>query len=136
MDVKFQLNEIKTIAKQLYHLKKNNKIWLFQAEMGAGKTTFIHALCKVLNVKNAVSSPTFAIINEYKSVDAGIIYHMDLYRIKNEKEAVEAGIEDCLLSGNFCLVEWPDKIPGLLPDNSLQIFIDVNDNKTRRLYLG
>jgi tRNA threonylcarbamoyladenosine biosynthesis protein TsaE len=104
--------------------------------MGAGKTTFIHALCKVLNVKNAVSSPTFAIINEYKSVDAGIIYHMDLYRIKNEKEAVEAGIEDCLLSGNFCLVEWPDKIPGLLPDNSLQIFIDVNDNKTRRLYLG
>src|SRR6185436_4083468 len=96
---------------------------------------FIHALCvDVLEVKDVISSPTFAIINEYKSSVAGTIFHMDWYRLKDEEEAIQAGIEDSLLSGNLCLIEWPDKAAGLLPDDTLHIQIEMIDNNKRKLY--
>jgi tRNA threonylcarbamoyladenosine biosynthesis protein TsaE len=101
--------------------------------MVSGKSNFIHAFCEVLQVKDVVSSPTFAIINEYRSPVAGIIYHMDWYRLKNEEEAVQAGIEDALLSGNLCLIEWPDKAAGLLPDAVLNIYLETVDENTRRM---
>jgi len=104
--------------------------------MGAGKTTFIHALCEELGVVSAISSPTFAIINEYKSKEAGAIYHMDWYRLKNEEEAVNAGVEDSLLSKDLCLVEWPENAAGLLPDDTFHIHIEVLDPETRRLFTG
>ena len=101
--------------------------------MGAGKTTLIHALCDLLRVDDAVGSPTFAIINEYKSAVAGIIFHMDWYRVKDETEAVQAGCEDCIDSGNFCFIEWPEKAPLLLPANTFNVFLSVINEHERRL---
>lgn len=102
--------------------------------MGSGKTTFIHALCEELGVKDAIGSPTFAIVNEYRSPVAGTIYHMDWYRLKDEEEAIQAGIEDQLYSKAVCLVEWPDKAAGLLPDDTLHIVLEVLNEGTRRIY--
>jgi tRNA threonylcarbamoyladenosine biosynthesis protein TsaE len=134
MEIIFTLEAIKDAAWQLWQENKAYKIWALHGVMGTGKTTFIHALCEVLEVKDVISSPTFAIINEYKSAVTGTIYHMDWYRLKDEEEAVQAGIEDSLLSGDLCLVEWPDKAAGLLPDNTLHIHIETIDEKTRKLY--
>jgi tRNA threonylcarbamoyladenosine biosynthesis protein TsaE len=134
MEIVFTINEIKGTARKCWQLYQSKKIWAFHGTMGAGKTTFIHALCEVLKVKDVISSPTFAIINEYKSSVAGTIFHMDWYRLKDEEEAIQAGIEDSLLSGNLCLIEWPDKAAGLLPDDTLHIQIEMIDNNKRKLY--
>lgn len=133
MDTVFTLEQIHNIATQLWQEAKQYKVWAFNGEMGAGKTTFIHALCEILQVTGAVSSPTFAIINEYKSPVAGSIFHMDWYRLKDEDEAIQAGVEDCLYSGSLCLVEWPQKAEGLLPDDTLQVYISLVDWETRRV---
>jgi tRNA threonylcarbamoyladenosine biosynthesis protein TsaE len=100
--------------------------------MGAGKTTFIHALCENLGVTSAIGSPTYSIINEYLAVN-GTIFHMDWYRMKDEEEALEAGVEDALFSGNFCLVEWPERASQLLPEDTHHITIKVIDEKTRQI---
>jgi len=130
------LPQLRQVARSVWKEGKGSKVWAFHAPMGAGKTTFIHALCEELGVQSAISSPTFAIINEYASPEAGAIYHMDWYRLKDEEEAVNAGVEDCLLSGKLCLVEWPDKAPGLLPDNTFHISLEALDEHTRRLFTG
>lgn len=101
--------------------------------MGSGKTTFIHALCDVLGVRDAVGSPTFSIINQYQSADGQMIYHLDLYRIKDEEEAIQAGVEDVLYSGDLCLVEWPGKAADLFPDDTVYLSIEVIDANTRRI---
>ncbi|CAN5632443.1 tRNA (adenosine(37)-N6)-threonylcarbamoyltransferase complex ATPase subunit type 1 TsaE [soil metagenome] len=134
MEIVFVINAIKEGAANLWEHCKFYKIWAIHGEMGAGKTTFIHALCETLQVHDVISSPTFAIINEYKSPLAGTIYHMDWYRLKDEEEAIHAGIEDSLLSGNVCFIEWPDKAAGLLPDDTLHIYIETLDENTRRLH--
>jgi tRNA threonylcarbamoyladenosine biosynthesis protein TsaE len=136
MDAIFGLEQIRQVAAAVWKEGKKYKVWAFHAEMGTGKTTFIHALCEVLGVSGAVSSPTFAIINEYDSPEAGIIYHMDWYRLKDEEEAVNAGVEDCLLSGHLCLVEWPDKAEGLLPTDTYHIRMETLDAATRRIAAG
>lgn len=136
MDIVFQLNDLPGVVATVWNRYQNHKVWLFEAGMGAGKTTFIHALCEFLQVKDAISSPTFAIVNEYRSPVAGTIYHMDWYRLKNEEEAIQAGIEDYLLSNCLCLVEWPDKAPGILPDNSLPISLQIVDAQSRRLIIS
>jgi tRNA threonylcarbamoyladenosine biosynthesis protein TsaE len=134
MDAIFTLVQLKQVAAQLWKEGKQKKVWAFHAGMGAGKTTFIHALCDNLGVISAVSSPTFAIINEYVSPVAGTIYHMDWYRLKDEEEARNAGVEDSLNSQNLCLIEWPENAEGLLPDDTFQIYLEVLDADTRRLY--
>ena len=134
MDAIFQLQQIDKIAELLWKENKAKKIWAFYAPMGAGKTTMVHALCELWKIKDAVSSPTFAIINEYKSEVIGKVCHMDWYRLKDEDEAVQAGVEDALLSSNICLIEWPEKAEGLLPDDTLQIHIEVLDAATRRIF--
>lgn len=134
MEIVFNINEIKEAANKCWLQYQSKKIWAFHGTMGAGKTTFIHALCEVLQVKDVISSPTFAIINEYESPVAGTIFHMDWYRLKDEEEAIQAGIEDSLLSGNLCLIEWPDKALGLLPDETLHLHIETVDENTRRFY--
>jgi len=133
MNIVFKLEEIKAVASQLWQQYKQYKTWAFHGEMGSGKTTFIHALCEVLQVKDVVSSPTFAIINEYYSPEVGIVFHMDIYRLKDEEEALQAGIEDALLSNNYCLVEWPERISGLLPDNTLHLKIKTIDGDRREI---
>lgn len=133
MNMVFNIKQIDAAARRLWAEAQYRKVWAFNGEMGAGKTTFIHALCNVLQVTGAVSSPTFAIINEYKSPVAGPIYHMDWYRLKDEEEATQAGVEDCLYSGHLCLVEWPQKAAGLLPVDTLQVYIEAVDEETRKI---
>ena len=136
MEVNFTLKQINQTAKTLLNYYSNYKVFAFHGEMGAGKTTFIHALCEQMNIADTISSPTFSIINQYKTADEQTVYHMDLYRIKDENEAVNAGVEDCLFSGNYCFVEWPEKAPGVFPDDTLHITItSINDN-TRKLKIN
>lgn len=135
MEINFQLNQVPEIAARLWNDNHRFSVWAFHGELGAGKTTFIHALCHHLQVQDSVSSPTFAIINEYKSNVCGTIYHMDWYRMKDEEEAIQAGVEDCLLSGNLCLVEWPEKAAGILPDDTLHIYLEANSPDSRLLSL-
>jgi tRNA threonylcarbamoyladenosine biosynthesis protein TsaE len=129
----YNLSEIKKVARQLWGEYSSKKIWALQATMGSGKTTFIHALCDILKVSDVVGSPTFAIINEYASDIAGTIFHMDWYRIKDEEEAVQAGCEDCIESGVYCFIEWPEKFPQLLPENTLHILLEAISNSERRI---
>jgi len=133
LETRYHIKEIKQVAAQLWEQGGDKKVWAFHADMGAGKTTLIHALCDLLRVDDAVGSPTFAIINEYKSAVAGIVFHMDWYRIKDETEAVQAGCEDCIDSGNFCFIEWPAKAPLLLPANTFNVFLSVINEHERRL---
>jgi tRNA threonylcarbamoyladenosine biosynthesis protein TsaE len=133
MEVNFSLNEIATAAKKLLTEAGDYKVFAFHGDMGAGKTTFIHALCNAMNITDVVTSPTFSIINQYKTTEGQTVYHMDLYRIKDENEAINAGVEDCLFSGNRCLVEWPEKAPGVFPDETLHIYITSIDDNTRKL---
>jgi tRNA threonylcarbamoyladenosine biosynthesis protein TsaE len=135
MEIRFALPEIQFAAEEFWRKYQSSKIFAFQASMGAGKTTFIRALCEHLKVTDAISSPTFAIINEYASPVAGSIYHMDWYRLKNEEEAIQAGVEECLLTGKLCFIEWPDKAPGLLPAEYLLIKICIVNEDERRLII-
>src|SRR4051812_37911687 len=132
MEVEFIKDNIADAAQQVWNYGKNFSVWAFHAPMGAGKTTFISTLCKeALVVKEKISSPTFAIINQYQSPVTGIIYHMDWYRLKSEEEAIQAGVEDAIINGNLCLIEWPDVAPALIPDNSLHIYIELLDDNRR-----
>jgi tRNA threonylcarbamoyladenosine biosynthesis protein TsaE len=133
MELIFTIDKIDMAARQLIDQIGAASILAFEGEMGSGKTTFIKALCLEMGVTGAVSSPTFSIINEYKTQTGQIIYHMDLYRIKEEVEAINAGVEDCLLSGNICLIEWPDKIVGLLGANTMHLSVQVVDFTTRSI---
>lgn len=101
----------------------------FNGQMGAGKTTFITQLCKVLNVVDKVSSPTFSIVNQYVSPEFGEIYHFDLYRIKDTMEALNAGAEEYIFSDNYCFIEWPETLMSLLPENTIILNIEVKEGK-------
>ena len=136
MDVSFSLNKINEAAGKFLKAVAGKNIIALHGEMGAGKTTFVHAVCNMLGVKNSVSSPTFSIINEYKSAEGKTIYHIDLYRLKNEQEAINAGVEDCLNSGNICLVEWPEIAPALFPNDTVHCYISITGDSERKLVIG
>jgi tRNA threonylcarbamoyladenosine biosynthesis protein TsaE len=139
MEWEFSLHEIEKTAKSFWAAAGNARVIAFHGEMGAGKTTFIHALCDVKKVKDRVGSPTFALIHEYRCANNGpekIIYHIDLYRLSDEAEAIAAGIEDCLYSPHICLVEWPEKIQALLPEGTLHAYLQIMNNQSRRLRLA
>jgi tRNA threonylcarbamoyladenosine biosynthesis protein TsaE len=132
MEVCFHLQEILSSAEKFWQRYALQKVFAFHGSMGAGKTTFIHALCTVKGVTDTVGSPTFSIINEYK-YPGGKIFHIDLYRLKDEEEALRAGVEDVLYSGELCLVEWPDRAPGIFPPETVDLSIEALDPDTRRL---
>ena len=139
MNWEFTIDKINTVAKSFWTAAAGKTVFAFHGLMGAGKTTFIHALCDAKGIMDVVGSPTFSIINEYEYDCEGTkkpLFHLDLYRIKDEEEALRAGVEDALFSGFICLVEWPEKAAGLFPDNTLHAFIDVVDDKTRRLRIA
>ena len=136
MELIFNLEQIKDAAKKLLVAVPGQKVFALHGEMGAGKTTFIHALCEVMGVSDVVTSPTFSIINQYRMVSGETVYHMDLYRIKDGNEAVNAGMEDCLYSGNTCLVEWPERAPGIFPAETLHLTISSVDANTRKLQIN
>jgi len=119
-------DELHKIASALIEYHKDKKIFAFHGQMGAGKTTFIKTICEYLNVTDTVSSPTFAIVNEYLTADSGSVYHFDLYRIKSWTEMLEIGYDDYFDSGNYCLLEWPEKIVNLLPEETVHVDITVS----------
>jgi tRNA threonylcarbamoyladenosine biosynthesis protein TsaE len=133
MDVIFTLENINEAAKTFLQAIGPKKVIALHGQMGAGKTTFVHAVCDVLKVNSNVSSPTFSIINEYISAEGKVIYHLDLYRIKDDQEAINAGVEDCFYSGNLCFVEWPEITPALFPDYTLHCYLSVSGENERRL---
>ncbi len=128
------LSDLKTIGKVLLKRFSARRVWLFYGEMGAGKTTFIKALLQLLGVADWVSSPTFSMVNEYFSAEIGPVFHFDFYRIESEGAVLDIGYEDYFYSDGFCLVEWPEKIPNLLPENSLKIRIS-NDRGQRTVII-
>lgn len=130
------LENIREAALRFWTKTGDKKVIAFHGNMGAGKTTFIHALCNIKGVKDVVGSPTFSIINEYVFNEAGQerkIFHIDLYRLKDKEEAIRAGVEECFYSEHICLVEWPEKADGIFPDDTLHVYIKSMDDKTRQI---
>ena len=139
MDLVFTLNTIQEAAAQFWKAVGGHKVFAFHGPMGAGKTTFIHALCDAKGVKDVVGSPTFSIINEYVYDCDGTkrpLFHMDLYRLNSDEEAQRAGVEDALYSGQLCLVEWPEKAPGIFPGDTVHVYIELLDTQSRRLKIA
>jgi len=126
------LEELKDATEQLISFSGSEKIYLFYGEMGAGKTTLIKSLCESLGTKESVTSPTFSIVNEYQGESAKI-YHFDFYRLKNQSEALDLGYEEYFYSGNYCFIEWPEKIPDLLPDHYIRVDVQVMGENERLL---
>jgi tRNA threonylcarbamoyladenosine biosynthesis protein TsaE len=128
------INELPLISAQILNYLADYRVILFFAPMGAGKTTLINELCRQLGVTDQPSSPTFSIVNEYQSSN-GSIFHFDFYRLKDEGEAYDLGYEEYFFSGNYCFVEWPEKIMNLLPPTVISIFISVLEDGTRKIEL-
>jgi tRNA threonylcarbamoyladenosine biosynthesis protein TsaE len=132
MELRFQLQDIAHAASVFWQAYSLRTVFAFHGNMGAGKTTFIHALCEARDVTDTVGSPTFSIINEYR-YPGGRIYHIDLYRLKDEEEAIRAGVEDVLHSGDICLVEWPERAPDIFPSGTVHVQLEVLDPDTRKI---
>ena len=139
MEITYTLDQLQQTAEAFWKIADNVQLIAFHGSMGSGKTTFIHALCDSKHVKDVVGSPTFSIINEYYFWENGKekkIFHIDLYRLRDEQEAIQAGVEDCLNSDHICLVEWPEKIPSLLSEDCLHVHIETVNANTRKLIIG
>jgi tRNA threonylcarbamoyladenosine biosynthesis protein TsaE len=132
MELRFRLQDIGTAAEAFWRQFPGQAVFAFHGGIGAGKTTFIHALCSAKGVADTVGSPTFSIINEYR-YPTGKIFHIDLYRLKDEEEALRAGVEDVLYSGEICLVEWPDRAPGIFPPGTIGLRIEPIDRDLREI---
>ena len=134
MEIVFTIDELESVAQQII-AQQPARVILFHGEMGVGKTTLIKQLCKTLGVTEATSSPTFSLVNEYETVTNQIVYHFDFYRLKNEMEALDMGADDYFYSGNWCFIEWAEKIPNLIPEEHAIITIELVDNGKRHLTL-
>lgn len=134
MNRTYSISELNTIAKEIIASSKS-KTLLFYGEMGAGKTTLIKEICKELGIKDVANSPTFSLVNEYHTARSEIVYHFDFYRIEDENEAYDIGIEDYFYADAWCLIEWPQNIENLLPLESTKIYISVLENGNRNIQL-
>ena len=126
------LKELPEIARKLVEQFPEERVFAFYGKMGAGKTTFIQSVCRVLGSDDTVTSPTFALINEYNTKKNGSVFHFDFYRIKNLDEVFDLGYEDYLYSGSYCLIEWPELIESLLPEKVVRVKIEVEPDGSRK----
>jgi tRNA threonylcarbamoyladenosine biosynthesis protein TsaE len=131
----YSQEEISRVAQSIIDYADDVSVWLFEGEMGAGKTTLIKEICKALGVHETVSSPTYSLVNEYRDAKGNDLYHFDFYRINNEEEASDIGADDYFYSGEYCFIEWPTKIPSLLPDSYCTISIKVVADYKRKVCL-
>ena len=132
--MKIKIDSLDTIheaAKEFLQNMGDGKVFAFYGKMGAGKTTFVKAICEELGVEDVITSPTFALVNEYTAGDGSPVYHFDFYRINDLREAFDFGYEEYFYSGDLCLVEWPEKIEQLLPDNVMTVRITVDSDMAR-----
>lgn len=127
------LSDLNIVADKFLRLLKDQKVFAFFGPMGVGKTTFIKALCNELGVVEIVTSPTFALVNEYQTNQGDVIYHFDFYRIEKIEEVYDLGYEDYFFSGNYCFIEWPDKVAEILPENIVFVQMIENADGTRTL---
>ena len=125
------VSDLELLAQEIVGKLNTVTVWLFRGEMGSGKTTLIKIICKALGVKEAMSSPTFSIVNEYQTIDKKKVYHFDFYRIKDEVEAIDIGTEEYFYSGYPCFIEWPEKIPSLIPLQYAEVNIQVETDTKR-----
>jgi tRNA threonylcarbamoyladenosine biosynthesis protein TsaE len=135
MEITFSLDEIQDVAKKILATTNLKKVITFDASMGVGKTTLIKALVKELDVSDNSSSPTFSIVNEYRTASLEPIYHFDLYRLNNEIEGYDMGLDEYFYSGNWCFIEWPEKTPNLIPIDHARIILKEVENGKRQLIL-
>ena len=135
MEINFSLQQLEEVAQKII-ANNPNKVILFHGEMGVGKTTLIKQLCKVLGVTDATSSPTFSLVNEYETTTNQLVYHFDFYRLNKETEALDMGIDDYLYSGNWCFIEWAEKIQNLIPESHSVITISLLADGKRSLKLS
>ncbi|MDO5105761.1 tRNA (adenosine(37)-N6)-threonylcarbamoyltransferase complex ATPase subunit type 1 TsaE [Capnocytophaga sp.] len=131
MEINYSLSQINDVAAKIIPLL-TEKVIVFQGSMGMGKTTFIKALVRALGVDDAVSSPTFGLVNQYENDDV-IIYHFDFYRIKHQEEAFDIGFEEYLYSGNWCFIEWAERVSDYLPDRYCILDFEWTDTDSRKL---
>lgn len=134
MNTTYSLEELPNIAKKLI-ASVNNKTLLFYGEMGVGKTTLIKEICKQLHVLDNISSPTFSLVNEYETKSKEKVFHFDFYRITDENEALDMGIEDYLYNNAWCLIEWPQNVENLLPLDAVEIHLSTLENGQRNIQL-
>ena len=136
MEIKIQsLESIHEAAREFIAAMGDNTVFALYGKMGAGKTTFVKALCEELGVEDVISSPTFAIVNEYRSEEAGeLIYHFDFYRIKKLEEVYDMGYEDYFYSGALCFIEWPELIEDVLPGDAVKVYIDELEDGSRKIH--
>lgn len=135
MEIIFKEEDIRQAAKQFVESMGQNTVFAFYGKMGAGKTTFIKAVCEQLGVQDTVTSPTFAIVNEYEAAQGRPIYHFDFYRIKKVAEAYDMGCEEYFYSGHPCFIEWPELIEEVLPEETVSVTIEAQPDGVRRLVL-
>lgn len=133
MDITFSLDELPQAARAFIDAMGSARVFAFEGGMGAGKTTFIAEVCRQLGADDDSGSPTFSIVNEYVAADGNPVYHFDFYRLESPQEALDIGAEDYFYSGNLCLIEWPDRIGDLLPEEAVTVKIEETEDGRRKV---
>ena len=133
MNKEYSFDHLPQVAEQLWEEGKNHRVWALHGDMGAGKTTLIIQLCRLLGIDHPAGSPTFSIINEYRLPNGEVLCHMDWYRLRDSEEAIQAGVEDRLLGEERCWIEWPERAEDLLPADTFHVYLGVENATTRHI---